>query len=431
MDSNDVLCCQFSQWYPKFKKCTIISEILELPSNVLDYLLDPGTIVLPSTQDRGDDKCSSTTPCSSSNMGGTHASPSLSCNEDKPAHTHVKPSTTLKNKSPLEPVAYDSDDEVVLDWHEDDTASAKAPALEEFSHKIQMAIQKLGGAVFPKLNWTAPKDAAWISCFNSLKCMTPSDVYLLLKSSNQITLDLTEPFRSCSDSEKIVNSLPVLVLRKWCDINPSGEFRCFVTQSRLMGVCPRDVSQYYPCLGLERSSILADISSFWRENIDNRFPLKNYVFDVVRKSKDEVLLLDFSPLHEGRTRGLLFEWHELRAACLPPPVTCVNLSDQLEDIELEICDGLQSLNLPNTDSNRSTDELHADGDDAEDLHEAMPEFRYISSETGVQPSLERLHGVPQDLVDLPNLDKENLIELLRMEAQRSNDARFSDEEGYT
>ncbi|KAA0187176.1 hypothetical protein HAZT_HAZT002788, partial [Hyalella azteca] len=170
-----------------------------------------------------------------------------------------------------------------------------------------MAIQKLGGAVFPKLNWTAPK--------------------------------------SCSDSEKIVNSLPVLVLRKWCDINPSGEFRCFVTQSRLMGVCPRDVSQYYPCLGLERSSILADISSFWRENIDNRFPLKNYVFDVVRKSKDEVLLLDFSPLHEGRTRGLLFD-------------------------------------------NRSTDELHADGDDAEDLHEAMPEFRYISSETGVQPSLE-------------------------------------------
>ena len=103
-------------------------------------------------------------------------------------------------------------------------------------------IKELGGAVFPKLNWSSPKvsssknvecslrgerekeikkvcfnvgpkkknknllsffhflrpqDAVWISTTGSLKCVTPGDVFLLLKSSDNIMHDLTMAFEGC------------------------------------------------------------------------------------------------------------------------------------------------------------------------------------------------------------------------------------------
>ena len=55
---------------------------------------------------------------------------------------------------------------------------------------MKSAIDSLGGEVFCKLNWSAPRDATWISLGNSLKCTTPAQVYLLLKSSEFVQYDL-------------------------------------------------------------------------------------------------------------------------------------------------------------------------------------------------------------------------------------------------
>ncbi|CAB1345863.1 unnamed protein product [Coregonus sp. 'balchen'] len=46
MKKEQVVNCQFSVWYPIFKKHTIKSLILPLPQNVIDYLLDDGTLVV-------------------------------------------------------------------------------------------------------------------------------------------------------------------------------------------------------------------------------------------------------------------------------------------------------------------------------------------------------------------------------------------------
>uniref|UniRef100_A0A8C6PIS0 Translation initiation factor eIF2 assembly protein n=1 Tax=Nothobranchius furzeri TaxID=105023 RepID=A0A8C6PIS0_NOTFU len=46
MKKEQVANCQFSVWYPIFKKHTIKSQILPLPQNVIDYLLDDGTLVV-------------------------------------------------------------------------------------------------------------------------------------------------------------------------------------------------------------------------------------------------------------------------------------------------------------------------------------------------------------------------------------------------
>jgi len=50
------------------------------------------------------------------------------------------------------------------EWEdEDDVDVPPVPTFPELAAEVETAIQKLGGAVIPKLNWSAPKDTAWIA----------------------------------------------------------------------------------------------------------------------------------------------------------------------------------------------------------------------------------------------------------------------------
>uniref|UniRef100_A0A452UAX7 Translation initiation factor eIF2 assembly protein n=1 Tax=Ursus maritimus TaxID=29073 RepID=A0A452UAX7_URSMA len=223
MKKEHVLHCQFSAWYPLFRSLTIKSVILPLPQNVKDYLLDDGTLV-------------------------------VSGRDDPP--THSQP---------------DSDDEAEeIQWSDDEnTATLTAPEFPEFTTKVQEAINSLGGSVFPKLNWSAPRDAYWIAMNSSLKCKTLSDIFLLFKSSDFITRDFTQPFIHCTDDSPDPCIEYELVLRKWCELIPGAEFRCFVKESKLI-----------------------------------------VVFDIYRDSRGKVWLIDFNPFGEV-TDSLLFTWEEL------------------------------------------------------------------------------------------------------------------------
>ena len=72
-----------------------------------------------------------------------------------------------------------------------------APSFPELEREIEVAIQELGGAVLPKLNWSSPKDARWmLGC--GLKCTTLGDVLTLLKGSDFIAHDLEHSFDYCT-----------------------------------------------------------------------------------------------------------------------------------------------------------------------------------------------------------------------------------------
>lgn len=120
--------------------------------------------------------------------------------------------------------------------------------------EIRSALARYDGAVFPKLNWSSPQDAAWMLPGQNLKCQTPADVYLLLKSSDFISHDLDRAFDDCIDYEPTSPSLAglsldeeegerrrrrrwsfELVLKKWFDMPRSQEWRCFVRENRLLG----------------------------------------------------------------------------------------------------------------------------------------------------------------------------------------------------
>lgn len=82
------------------------------------------------------------------------------------------------------------DDEAEAGAEEDDEneTQEETPHFPELDQQIERAIKALGGSTCIKLNWSTPIDAAWIS--GTIRCYTPGDVYLLLKSSDRIAFDL-------------------------------------------------------------------------------------------------------------------------------------------------------------------------------------------------------------------------------------------------
>uniref|UniRef100_A0A6I8SD83 Translation initiation factor eIF2 assembly protein n=1 Tax=Xenopus tropicalis TaxID=8364 RepID=A0A6I8SD83_XENTR len=325
MKKEQVLNCQFSQWYPRFKKLSIRSVVIPLPENVKDYLLDDGTLVVSGREE--------SPGCSQRDLNST------------------------------------AEDEV--QWSDDEnTATLKAPEFPEFSIKVQEAINSLGGSVFPKLNWSSPRDAYWIALNSSLKCQTLSDIFLLFKSSDFVTHDFTQPFIYCADDSPDPNIKYELVLRKWCELIPGAEFRCFVKENKLIGISQRDYTQYYDHISKQKEEIRKSIQYFFQEHIQYNFPNEDFVFDVYKDSQGKIWLIDFNPFGEV-TDSLLFTWDELRRSW--------NLSD------------------------------------VENEEQDCPTFRYTNSEVTVQPSPFLSYRLPKDFVDLSTgEDAHKLIDFLKL-----------------
>ncbi|XP_077450492.1 translation initiation factor eIF2 assembly protein [Stigmatopora argus] len=324
MKKQQVVHCQFSAWYPIFKQHTIKSSILPLPKNVIDYLLDDGTLVVP---------------------GSDYIAQETNADED-------------------------------FEWSDDETTTTiTAPEFPDFTAKVLKAVNLLGGRVFPKLNWSAPKDANWIALNSSLQCQNLSEIFLLFKSSDFITHDLTQPFLHCNDQDSpdpVINF--ELVLRKWSELIPGGEFRCFVKENKLIAISQRDYTQYYPHILKQEESIIHAIQDFFSQHIQYRFLDDDFVLDVYRDSQGRVWLIDVNPFGKV-TDPLLFTWAELASG---------GGISQTQD---------------------------------------RPAFRYTTSDVTVQPSRCLSYRIPRDFVDLSTgEDAYKLVDFLKLQkSQREDD----------
>ena len=163
MKREHVLNCNFSAWYPKFKNITIRSRVIPLPKEFVDYL-KADNVVLPG-----------------------------------------EPVPTLSGAEA------ESDSEEWLSLDEDPNEQAiSAPEFNEVDSAIREAIVDLEGTVFPKLNWSSPLDASWISFDGTLKCQSPNDIYLLLKSSDKISNTLFDSFKHCEAVSYTHLTLPTI-----------------------------------------------------------------------------------------------------------------------------------------------------------------------------------------------------------------------------
>ncbi|CCG80865.1 Cell division cycle protein 123 [Taphrina deformans PYCC 5710] len=259
-----VMNCSFSRWHGKYKHISPRARVIKpLPAAFIQYLNEDG-LMLP--QD----------------------------------------SRTMKRFEAL------SSDSEASDF-EDEGFEEEDPtdAFRELHDTIEREIRALGGAVVPKLNWSTPKDALWITADKTLKCTSPDDIYLLLKSSDFIVHDLDHAFDDCVDgaAEALAPPEVELVLKKWFNAQPSMEFRCFVGARRLVAVSQRDVN-HYDFLEAEGGTLLRLAQDLYGRHLAT-FPDPNFVFDMyVSLEQDRAWLMDINPF-SPTTDAKLFTWREI------------------------------------------------------------------------------------------------------------------------
>lgn len=271
----------------------------------------------------------------------------------------------------------------------------------DIHQKIKSIIAELDGSIVPKLNWSAPKDATWISATNTMECNTPNDIYLLLKSSDFITHDLEHAFDDCESesgddalssndatdlsepeagcSARELRQIPYhLVLRKTIpSMTTSLEFRCFVRARHLLCICQRDLN-HYPFLDALKTTLLKLIQTFFETSLQRSFSDDSFVFDVyIPPPHGKVWLIDINPW-APRTDPLLFSWLEI----------------------LEMKGGEQggaTKDQEDTDSNNESD------DDGSEEFIFEPEFRLVRRDDPEAYAFNTpqysAHKLPKDMVD--------------------------------
>ncbi|PBP24853.1 putative cell division cycle protein [Diplocarpon rosae] len=371
---SHIMHCSYDFWHPKYRASALKSRIIPLSSAFLSYLREDG-IVLPSE-----------TP------------------------TFPPPSTYTDNSTET-------------DW-DSDSMPDPSLAFAAIHQQISDTITELGGLVAPKLNWSAPKDATWISMKkNSMECATPNDIYLLLKSSDFVTHDLEHAFDDCVDDDSFKQDIPyVLVLRKWFKVNPSCEYRCFVKDERVIGICQRDLN-YFDFLFPMKDRLRDTILEYFEKTLKNTFPDGSFVFDIyLPEPYEKVRLVDINPW-APRTDPLLFSWLELLTMPLPKPL----------------------LGIPESDS---TPIAHSSEEDTttedEDIEEISwkPEFRLVRKNdpeaySFVSPQYSA-HKLPRDVVDASLGGESAMREFAEnwkgmmegsVEMQRPGESESEDEDG--
>ena len=109
-----------------------------------------------------------------------------------------------------------------------------------------MSLVHVGRLIEVDLGVVVIQDAAWMLPAGSpMKCMAPSDVYMLLKSSDFILhdLDAAQVFEGCDSAVAQPKYELELVLRKWYPVDRSRELRCFVRRERLLGTLLAQIYQ--------------------------------------------------------------------------------------------------------------------------------------------------------------------------------------------
>lgn len=268
----------------------------------------------------------------------------------------------------------------------------------------------------PKLNWSAPKDATWISATNDMACTTPNDIYLLLKSSDFITHDLEQLFDDCEDEsedeseswnkaeessvDEPLSKIPYhLVLRKTIPaFNPALEIRCFVRSKHLLCMCQRDLNHFdfLPRLIPKLRSLIQDA---FDKNLKKSFPDASFVFDVyIPPPHDRVWLIDVNPW-APRTDPLLFSWLEI-----------LNMRGREQGGADKLQDGVVRLSINgNACRNRTQDLDEEQGEEGEDDSENeeedvfTPELRLVNRDDPEAYNFNTpqysAHKLPKDVVD--------------------------------
>lgn len=256
-----------------------------------------------------------------------HVFPSIIINPLPTTFISYLLSDTIKLPRSHQPIIASSDNEY-SDWEseDDDVQDDVTAGFESMHDRVVAAIRELG-PVFPKMNWSAPKDAKWMLPNNVLQCHDASDVYLVLNASSHIVHDMEHAYEE-TGSGKQPDTFE-LVLRQWTQMNPALEFRVFVYRRRIIGVCQRDPNYYDYLANLEPQLRLQIDQFFATVFLPSEITLENCVLDVyLPRPFDKTWFVDINPFSRA-TDPLLFTWNELLCVSRDTSRDCSNYEFRL------------------------------------------------------------------------------------------------------
>ena len=286
------------------------------------------------------------------------------------------------------------DDDALLASRRASRKETSPPSFPETENAVRAAILSLGGAATPKLTWSAPKDAVWMATGNTTMCRNPGEVLLLLKASDAIAFDLTEAYDCCADvTDERVASLSTdvsLHLRRWRDVRPALEFRLFVRDGDLVGMCQRDCSNFYPFLTerKQKDALEETLVLFWQDVVSGAFECADcdsYALDAYVTSANAVKIVDFNHWGGG-TLPLMFTWAELEARRKKPVAFRNETTRSTRERETKDPGRLASGVEGNFSVPKEKGFVHDDF-----------EFRVVATQGHIRPGAQL--GVPFDMVD--------------------------------
>jgi hypothetical protein len=106
----------------------------------------------------------------------------------------------------------------------------------EFKEKIQELFLEYQ-SVFIKLNFSAPTDSQFL--VHELKCINLNDILTLIKGSSKLS-DNINIFQQNKDSSELY-----LITKPWYKMDQRNEFRLFIDDKELKGICQRHLNFYF------------------------------------------------------------------------------------------------------------------------------------------------------------------------------------------
>jgi D123 len=178
-------------------------------------------------------------------------------------------------------------------------------------HDLEKAVQKFPAGAFVRLGSRSPKDAFFPSSNYRLvngTLKTGRDAWnMLTASSEQMSDDL--------HAAAFNGYQPYIWVREGMDIPKWSEFRCFMRNRTLVGICQYHHSGTFFRIADHAFGIRNSIEEFFRQKFIRYCHLDSVVFDVFVSQREddffETRLLEINPFDSTLTSSGMFKWDNI------------------------------------------------------------------------------------------------------------------------
>eukprot|EP00475_Leptophrys_vorax_P027005 TRINITY_DN38455_c1_g1_i1.p1 TRINITY_DN38455_c1_g1~~TRINITY_DN38455_c1_g1_i1.p1 ORF type:complete len:372 (-),score=92.40 TRINITY_DN38455_c1_g1_i1:87-1175(-) len=147
--------------------------------------------------------------------------------------------------------------------------------------------------------------AMFLTASKTLSVASGQEVIEMFLRSGRVYQDLTLALDHLDKFQENV------ILRQWAKLDPSMEFRTFISKRRMTAVSQYFYHVFYESVYKNQDEILAKLQAFWKEQVDpvlasNNF-LESYVVDFGILEDGTVIVIEINPFL-STTDAAMFSW---------------------------------------------------------------------------------------------------------------------------